>query len=293
MKAFYGSGLTEMNVGPSSSPQPTTPVPARARVAIYDDVAAAPRVEEIWEPETSAYIEALSSRVYLLVKEQGGTIPYTVIREVAENFIHARFAEPVISIMDGGHTVRFADQGPGIADKDKALLPGYTTASGEMKAHIRGVGSGLPIVREYLSVFGGTLVIEDNLGSGAVITISLSPTRARNLGDVTSPSIPARSREPYRDESAASVLLLDGSDITDQPLACPRLSTRQKHVLALVMESGSAGPSLVSRELGVGISTAYRDLASLEEIGLISSDGGKRHLTDDGMSYLDELMSGS
>jgi DeoR/GlpR family transcriptional regulator of sugar metabolism len=70
------------------------------------------------------------------------------------------------------------------------------------------------------------------------------------------------------------------------------LTTRQKQVLALVMESGSAGPSLVSRELGVGISTAYRDLASLEEIGLIVADGGKRKLTPEGMSFLDGLIAG-
>jgi DNA-binding MarR family transcriptional regulator len=80
---------------------------------------------------------------------------------------------------------------------------------------------------------------------------------------------------------------------TPEPIARPRLSTRQKHVLALVMESGSAGPSLVSRELGVGISTAYRDLASLEELDLITSDGGKRRLTAEGMTYLDDLTSGS
>ena len=37
-----------------------------------------------------------------------------VIREIVENFVHAHFAEPIISILDGGDTIRFADQGPGI-----------------------------------------------------------------------------------------------------------------------------------------------------------------------------------
>ncbi|TLM98470.1 MAG: HTH domain-containing protein [Actinobacteria bacterium] len=69
----------------------------------------------------------------------------------------------------------------------------------------------------------------------------------------------------------------------------PRLTTRQKQALALVMENGTAGPSLISRELGVGISTAYRDLAALEEAGLIDADGGKRTLSDAGLSYLDNL----
>ena len=43
-----------------------------------------------------------------------------------------------------------------------------------MKRYIRGVGSGLPIVREYLDYSHGTISIEDNLGTGAVVTISLS-----------------------------------------------------------------------------------------------------------------------
>jgi DNA-binding IclR family transcriptional regulator len=63
--------------------------------------------------------------------------------------------------------------------------------------------------------------------------------------------------------------------------------------LALVLESGLAGPSLVAKEVGVGISTAYRDLAFLEEAGLIVADGGKRTLTPEGLSYLGDLMNRS
>jgi len=62
-------------------------------------------------------------------------------------------------------------------------------------------------------------------------------------------------------------------------------------VLALVLESGSAGPSLVAKELSVGLSTAYRDLAFLEEVGLIISDSGKRTVTEQGLLFLDELTA--
>jgi predicted DNA-binding transcriptional regulator YafY len=55
------------------------------------------------------------------------------------------------------------------------------------------------------------------------------------------------------------------------------------------MESGLAGPSLISKELGVGVSTAYRDLSLLEEAGLIESEAGKRTLSADGLTYLTEL----
>ena len=64
--------------------------------------------------------------------------------------------------------------------KDKAQLPGFTSAIEPMKHYIRGVGSGLPIVKEYLDFSHGTISIEDNLGTGAVVTIS--PEKQRGAG---------------------------------------------------------------------------------------------------------------
>lgn len=148
-------------------------VNAVARIAMYDDLRSAPRVTEIKPAPTGEYIEQLASTVYEQARAAGGTIPYTVVREVSENFIHARFAEIIVSILDGGSTIRFADQGPGINQKEKAQLPGFTSAVEPMKHFIRGVGSGLPIVKEYLDLSHGTITIEDNLGTGAVVTISM------------------------------------------------------------------------------------------------------------------------
>lgn len=284
MKTFFEAPAPINPVRPAAAAV-TSYIHTRARVAVYDALSAAPRVEEVGPGAVGEYIEALATLVYQLAREQGGTIPYTVVREVTENFIHADFAEPVVSVLDNGHTIRFADQGPGILDSDRAVLPGYTTASGEMKRYIRGVGSGLPIVREHLAISGGSLVIEDNLGgSGSVVTLSEQAPAVRPH---------ARPAESYE---IAEPLALEESllDFTQRAAPTPavRLSTRQKQVLALVLESGLAGPSLVSRELRVGISTAYRDLASLEDMGLISSDGGKRTLTDAGLEYLGGLTNG-
>ncbi len=57
------------------------------------------------------------------------------------------------------------------------------------------------------------------------------------------------------------------------------------------METGLVGPSMVAKELGVGVSTAYRDLASLEDANLIEADGGKRTLTEKGLHYISEYMA--
>jgi Mn-dependent DtxR family transcriptional regulator len=77
-----------------------------------------------------------------------------------------------------------------------------------------------------------------------------------------------------------------------RPLGTPRLSMRQKQVLSLVMEYGAIGPSAVSDELGVALSTAYRDLAFLNDAGLVDTDdSGKRTLTEDGLAFLDGLFN--
>lgn len=157
-----------------------------ARIATYDDLLSAPRITEILPAATHDFIERLSSSIYTQAKESGGSIPYTVIREVSENFIHARFTEVTVSILDNGNTIRFADHGPGITQKEKAQLPGFSSAIEPMKQYIRGVGSGLPIVKEYLDISHGTITIEDNLETGSVITISLASTGKAPVQDTQS-----------------------------------------------------------------------------------------------------------
>ena len=120
------------------------------RIAVYDDFLSAPRIIDIEPSDIARYIEEISSKTYELAQQKGSSIPYTVIREVCENFIHAQFKNPCISILEDGNTIKFTDQGPGITDKQRAQHPGFTSATSEMRKYIRGVGSGLPIVKDYL-----------------------------------------------------------------------------------------------------------------------------------------------
>ena len=146
-----------------------------ARIAVYDDAAAAPRVVMVEPKDVRSFLEEITATVNRFSHEQGGTIPFMVIREIVENFIHAYFKAPTITILDGGNTIRFSDQGPGIKQKDLALEYGTSSATEEMKHYIRGVGSGLPYAQQYMVDKGGSLDIEDNLGGGTVVTISTHP----------------------------------------------------------------------------------------------------------------------
>ena len=162
------------NGGEATQGADTLVVRHPARIAVFDDLSAAPRVVVIEPSDVRSYLEEITNTVTRLAKEQGGRIPFAVIREVVENLIHAYFMEPAVSILDGGNTIRFSDQGPGIADKVRALEFGTTSATVEMKRYIRGVGSGLPYAQQWLEDKGGSLTVEDNIHNGTVVTVSLA-----------------------------------------------------------------------------------------------------------------------
>ena len=181
---FVGEGPTEIGTGAdkvedSTSPELGEVVTNPTRIAIFDDPAAAPRVVVIQPSDVRSYLEEITATVTRLAKEQGGKISFTVIREVVENLVHAYFKEPTVSILDGGNTIRFSDQGPGIREKDRALEYGTSSATEEMKKYIRGVGSGLPYAQQYMEDHGGTLTIEDNINCGTIVTISM-PNESTN-----------------------------------------------------------------------------------------------------------------
>lgn len=244
--------------------------PPPARIAVYDSLASAPRVVELSAQDYEEFISLLATKTYQLSQEKGGSIPFTVIREIVENLIHAYFREAVITILDNGNTIRVSDQGPGIKDKEKTLQPGFTTATQEMKKIIRGVGSGLPIVREALTCAEGNVLIEDNLERGTVITLSVPKGRGGHQEGPVAESTGPTPREVPRF----------------------KLSGRQKKVLFLVTELGAVGPSRVADELDVSLSTAYRDLLHLEKEGLVElGDRGRRGLTPLGVKCLDVILT--
>ena len=174
-----------------------------ARVAVYDDASAAPRVVVIEPTDVRSYLEEITSTVNRLSHEQGGNIPFMVIREIVENFIHAYFQAPTITILDGGNTIRFSDQGPGIKEKSLALEYGTSSATEDMKRYIRGVGSGLPYVQQYMVDKGGSLEIEDNIAGGTVVTISTHPLdEARSVSGAgtdrtAAPASAAAAEQPF------------------------------------------------------------------------------------------------
>jgi anti-sigma regulatory factor (Ser/Thr protein kinase) len=254
--------VSDTSPTPSQTPRGLPQVPSGGgapRIAIYDALTSPPRVVVVEEEDLPALIASLAEKTYSHCREQGGQIPYTVLQELMENLLHAYFQDVVITILDNGQTIRISDHGPGVDDKERAFLPGFSTATAIQRDLIRGVGSGLPVARESLQFLRGVLTVEDNLGGGAVFTITM-PTHT------PAPTLPAATPEV-------------------------KLSTRQTKVLVLLMELGAAGPTAVARELGVAPATAFRELVILEEMGLILALGdGKRALAEEGLHLLESIL---
>jgi hypothetical protein len=250
---------SETPSGPHEGTLRTLLGPEAPRIAIYDTLTSPPRVVVVEEQDVPALIASLAEKTYHYCREQGGQIPYSVLQELIENLLHAYFRDVVITILDNGQTIRISDHGPGVEDKERAFLPGFTTATADQRRIIRGVGSGLPLARESLQFLRGILTVEDNLGGGAVFTIKM-PTAPH-------PEPPA--------PGAPTV----------------KLTNRQTKILVLLMELGQAGPTQVGKELGFAPATAFRDLAVLQDMGLIHSlDGGKRALREEGLRLLESIL---
>ena len=234
------------------------------RIAVYADPQSPPEVVNLpdslkLDDSLPALIDAIAETAHRLAQQQGGRLPLTVFRELISNLVHASFTDVIITILDDGNTVRVSDRGPGIPDKQAALRAGFTSADSSARRFIRGVGSGFSVVVEIFGTLSGTLEIDDNLGTGTVVTarVPLSP-----------------------DNSLA-------------PTALPsyNLPERLLKTLLLTVELAPVGPTRVARELGVSTSTAYRDLVSFEEAGYVeSADSGHRSVTDQGLAYLTSVI---
>jgi serine/threonine-protein kinase RsbT len=126
---------------------------AESRIAIESDadvVAARQRAREL-----AAALELSSTDQTLLA---------TAISEVARNITHyAKRGEVLVSIVDEngrrGIRVIARDEGPGIADIERALQDGYTTGGG--------LGLGLPGARRLVDDFS----IESAPGRGTTVTL--------------------------------------------------------------------------------------------------------------------------
>jgi two-component system cell cycle sensor histidine kinase PleC len=77
---------------------------------------------------------------------------------------------------EGACTISVVDTGCGIAkqDLDKVLDP-FVQAENAMTRRHEGTGLGLPLVKEYLDLHGGTLDLKSTLGAGTTATIRFPP----------------------------------------------------------------------------------------------------------------------
>ena len=266
----------------SSSGNPTRNImDIPVRIAVYDNMRSIPRIIDLNFNDINNFINETSEKTYNLSHEIGGRIPYTIIKEIIENLIHADFKEVIITVLDSGNHIIVTDQGPGIEDKEKAFLPGYTSATSKMKEYIRGVGSGFPIIKETITFSGGSIDVKDNIKRGTVISLKLGLTEkseeVQDSGSGPAAELPSDTESEEKTQT-------DSLDKFNGKI----LSDRQKKILFVILELEEAGPSTIAKELGFSLSTSYRELIYLEKNKLlIPSSSGKKELSKKGMKYLE------
>jgi hypothetical protein len=267
----------------SSSAQQVSVTSCDVQIAVYDSIYNPPHVLYITSHDFHDLTHTLANETYAFASSKGGQIPYVSIKEIIENLIHAGFKDVVISIFPDGNTIRIADRGPGIPDKQKVFLPGFSTSTTETRKYIKGVGSGLSVAREALNYFAGQLCIEDNIDTGSVITLHIPKYNSDSVSDFhelenkppcfnTPPLLQTQKQPPFQKD-------LDYIKLN--------LTSRQKKIMLFIAEINETGPSNIAKELNMSLSTAYRELVYLEELHLVAGlHSGKRQLTKYGLSYI-------
>lgn len=256
-----------------------------ARIAVYDDKSAAPRVVLVEPKDVRSYLDEIAATVNQLAHEQGGKIPFMVMREIVENFIHAHFVAPTISIMDNGNTIRFSDQGPGIKEKNRALEFGTSSATEEMKSFIRGVGFGLPYAQQYMVEKGGSLTLEDNISGGTIVTLSTRCSKDAHIQTLPTQEDTEEAPVNHQKQSIPRA----SHTVSQQPVTqLPNLvlTDRAKLVLQYLSEHEWVGATELTSAYGLSTPTWSRELKSLVNIGIIGKIGQKYKLTTIGKTLL-------
>ena len=270
-----------------------------ARIALYTSIDDVPEIIAVnYTPTHKDYIEKISHVTYELSQKFDTTIPYSIIKALVENFIHADFTEPVVSLLEDGKILKVSDQGKGIANKALALQHGLSTALACHKAHIAGVGSGLPTAASYAEKQGGSLYLEDNITGGTVVTLSLLSQGGQTHPHIQSNATVTPDTLTLVNDKTEQILLSSPSEQQQlqppQPLSRTKsLSERQQEVLVTVTDCGHIGPSQIAKLLEISVATAYRDLHYLEQQGYVCSEAGKRTVTKDGLLYLEKNVFGT
>lgn len=83
--------------------------------------------------------------------------------------IHANGGTITVEISSDNIRMVLADTGPGIADIDKAMEQGYSTAPEEVRALGFGAGMGLPNMKKY----SDHMEIDSTVGIGTTVTLDI------------------------------------------------------------------------------------------------------------------------
>ncbi|NLY52340.1 MAG: hypothetical protein GX063_05445 [Firmicutes bacterium] len=303
----------------------------QAVVAYQETESDCPQVIIIEDEEPKPFLDKLVSTTCSLLENKNSPIPALVAAELLTNLAHAGFEGAAVTISADGNRLTVSDHGPGIHDKEKALLFGYYGKAPERYSPLlRGAGTGLPVVNHLVTSAGGKVVICDNLSGGTVVTVDMNVKAGQrgtrndsadsydrgqtaflppqgageNTAHTAGDHLP-RTEYNYlhitneetgpdqQDRARSTQLNMQGPAVAEALSDLQtKLSRRQRRVLFLVADLGQVGPSTASAELDMSLSTAFRDLVVLEEMGLVQSDAnGKRSLTPLGARVIAALSS--
>lgn len=230
--------------------------PPPTRVAVLDGESFT--VHDVLADDFPSFRDKVAETVFPSLEGTFPRLPEITLRELLDNLVHAVPCSASVVVDSSLKRLYICDTGPGIGRLDLAMEPGYSTATEVHRSIIRGVGLGFYLVEREVRELGGELQVFSHPGEGTYVAVSL----------------------------------LGGDLLREDAELVNGLSHRQNNILFLLTEEGYVGPSRVAQELGISLSTSYRELVRLEKMGIVGrSPDGKRFLSEMGKSYLQSILS--
>lgn len=243
------------------------------RIAVFRSAGEPPETTDVASRDVRELVRRVVGLVHSAVSSMGGSVAPEAIREVVENLVHAGFRGASVTVLDGGNEVVVADHGAGMIDEERAIRPGFSTASEELRSTIRGVGSGLSVAADSMARVHGEVTVGRNLGGGTVVTLRGAPT----LQTSAEPPLPAVGEVPRGGPGPGAI----------------ELPPRTMQVLLVMADGREFGPSEIAQLVGCSLTSAHRDLTRLEQDGLVSyTSRGKRGITLAGRDHVAAVLDG-
>lgn len=190
----------------------------------------------------------------------------------AIKFTHTGEIQIILRCVDDSVAISIQDTGIGIApeQQDRIFQP-FSQADGSISREYGGTGLGLAITQQLVTLHGGELTVDSQLGKGTIFTVSLPKNAPSAMLEHAVPQLPMTKRSsPVIVKKPQEIPVLKQPDISANSI-----QSSEPLVSILVVDDESVNVKILESQLteeGYSIQTAVDGIQALEAVDLQQPD---------------------